>query len=44
MNNGKFQLKIGLMICMKKENKRDNWDYGTLTKEINFILKKKDSE
>jgi len=29
---------------LKDKDKRNSWDYGTLTKEINFILKKKDSE
>ncbi len=28
----------------KDKDKRDSWDYGTLTKEINFILKKKTNE
>ena len=26
---------------LKDKDKRDSWDYGTLTKEINFTLKKK---
>ncbi len=27
---------------LKDKDKRDSWDYGTLTKEINFTLKKKE--